>query len=168
MASEKQRNQKRTRKNSTKQELIDAYFKHSFCDKDGYTKDDIFTTPSVKKYGRKMLDIGYNLGYVNTLETHIKQLTNDEYVICAAIRMHDGYIIMGHRHMDCVRTARGIPRYKELDYAVHGEDQGFVTSRNRYVDRKEGLRLQLAAGIPSAAIKHGDDYRGQLYSEDLY
>lgn len=91
-----------------------------------------------------------------------------EIVICAAIRMHDGYIVRGHRHMDCIRTARGIPRYKELDYAVHGEDQGFVTSLNRYVDRKEGLKLQKDAGIPSAARAHGDDYRTQLYSEDLY
>jgi hypothetical protein len=46
-----------------------------------------------------------------------------------------------------------------------GMDQGFITSRNRYVDREEGLRLQLAAGIESVAP---GGYRGQLFSEDLY
>lgn len=91
-----------------------------------------------------------------------------EIVICAAIRMHDGYIVIGHRHGDCFRTAEGIPRYKGQVHDIHDKDQGFVTSLNRYVDRKEGLKLQLAAGIESAAKKHGDDYRGQLYSEDLY
>lgn len=82
--------------------------------------------------------------------------------------MPDGYIVRGHRHMDCIRTARGIPRYMNIDWSVHGEDQGFMTSQNRYVDRDEGLKIQLAAGIESAAKAHGDDYRGKLFSEDLY
>ena len=106
-----------------------------------------------------------------TLLVNFLMWQDKEIVICAAVRMPDGYIVRGHRHMDCIRTARGIPRYKDMadNYETpHGKEQGFMTSRNRYVDRDEGLALQLAAGIESAAKAHGDDYRGQLYSEDLY
>jgi hypothetical protein len=43
--------------------------------------------------------------------------------------------------------------------------QGFVTSRNRFVTREEGMKLQITAGIPSV----GGGYRGnRLFSEDLY
>ena len=82
--------------------------------------------------------------------------------------MQDGYIIRGHRHKDCIRTAREMPRYSSDVHMPHGENQGFITSLNRFVDRKEGLKLQLEAGKESYAKKYGDDYRQQLYSEDLY
>jgi hypothetical protein len=104
-----------------------------------------------------------------------------ETVICAAIRLPDGRIFRGHRHGDCIRTAReavnwngGVDPWREGDWIGRHEywhpsmceDQGFITSRNRYVDRQEGMRLQLAAGIESVA-KGG--YRGEtLFSEDLY
>ena len=91
-----------------------------------------------------------------------------EIVICSAIKMHDDYVVRGHRHMDCIITARKIPRYSKLGKGPHWENQGFVTSFNRYVDRKEGLRLQLKAGIESHAKIYGDDYGYQLFSEDLY
>lgn len=89
-----------------------------------------------------------------------------EIIICAAIRMRDGYIVRGHRHSDAIVTAAQIPRYK----GEHpwGENQGFVTSRNRYVDRLEGARIQKAAGIKSK-MPEGQEYlHGELYSEDLY
>jgi len=61
----------------------------------------------------------------------------------------------------------------ELSYAMNRQqigkldvEQGFVTSKNRYVSREEGRSLQEAAGIKSAGK---DGYRGNtLYSEDLY
>lgn len=95
-----------------------------------------------------------------------------EFVICAAIRMKDGYIIRGHRHNDCLRTAAGIPRYKG-DSHVWGENQGFVTSHNRYVNRTEGAKIQKEAGIKSYYETHrgnpsGAYLGGELYSEDLY
>lgn len=89
-----------------------------------------------------------------------------EIVICAAIRMKDGYIIRGHRHADCFRTADRMKKYR--DERPHGDDQGFVTSQNRYVNRKEGVEIQKAAGIRSI-LCDADAYRGgELYSEDLY
>ncbi len=93
-----------------------------------------------------------------------------EIVICSAIRLRDGRIFRGHRHHDCMRTAEALVEHQEPGswMAKHGLDleQGFITSRNRYVDREEGLRLQKAAGIESAC-KSG--YRNRsLFSEDLY
>jgi len=87
-----------------------------------------------------------------------------EICICAAMKMPDGYIIRGHRHGDCFHTASAIPRY--VDMSFEGVSQGFVTSKNRFVSREEGRKLQDAAGIKSA---DPEGYRGQtLFSEDLY
>lgn len=89
-----------------------------------------------------------------------------EIVICSAIRMNDGYIVRGHRHADAIRTASQIPRYKnDLPF---GSNQGFVTSKGRYVDRIEGAKIQKLAGIKSK-MPEGQEYlHGELYSEDLY
>lgn len=89
-----------------------------------------------------------------------------EIVICAAIRMTDGYVVRGHRHADAMRTASEIPRYK--DERPYSGDQGFVTSHNRYVGRVEACQLQKAAGIESV-LEGAEAYlHGELYSEDLY
>lgn len=94
-----------------------------------------------------------------------------EVVICSAIRLPDGRIIRGHRHGDCIRTACEWWEWNggKQDRKWNGSmcrDQGFISSRNRYVDREEGMRLQLAAGIESVA---DGGYRGDtLFSEDLY
>lgn len=90
-----------------------------------------------------------------------------EIIICSAIRMPDGYIIRGHRHNDCIATASNIPRYKGS--RAHGDNQGFMTSTNRYVTRKEGYEIQKAAGIASRLTDPIEQYHnGELYSEDLY
>ncbi len=92
-----------------------------------------------------------------------------EVVICSAIRLSDGRIFRGHRHHDCIRAAHERVEHQdpgswEAKYRQH--DQGFITSKNRYVDRAEAFRLQQAAGIQSVAR---DGYRnGKLFSEDLY
>lgn len=97
---------------------------------------------------------------------HVASEPQPEIVICAAIRMPDGYIVRGHRHCHCIVTAYAIPRYAENWECPHGDDQGFVSSRGRYVTREEGLALQLAAGMPSA---DPSGYRKrELFSEDLY
>jgi hypothetical protein len=96
-----------------------------------------------------------------------------EIVICSAIRLPTGKIIRGHRHGDCIRTARefvnwngGIEPNDERWDASMSRDQGFITSKNRYVWRDEALKLQLKAGIASACPS---GYREEeLYSEDLY
>jgi hypothetical protein len=90
-----------------------------------------------------------------------------EVCICAAIRLSDGRIFRGHRHHNCFAVLADLRTVDaSIQSSIVGIEQGFVTSRNRFVNRAEGYRLQLAAGIGSASR---DGYRGgQLFSEDLY
>ena len=96
--------------------------------------------------------------------TMLKKEEKMEICICAGIKDTTGYIWRGHRHADCISSAieagRSIPHTGEKDW------QGFVTSKNRFVNRYEGMKLQLAAKIESA---DRGGYRGnRLFSEDLY
>lgn len=93
----------------------------------------------------------------------LRNLICPEIIICAAVRLSDGRIIRGHRHCHCNRLIREELHTNDFEQF---HDQGFITSRNRYVDRVEGLALQKAAGIPSA---DPNGYRSrELFSEDLY
>jgi hypothetical protein len=84
-----------------------------------------------------------------------------EICICAAVKDTTGYIWRGHRHGDCMIASINAHRKP-------AGEQGFMTSKNRFVSREEGRILQDKAGIPSAAIDDGG-YRGNtLFSEDLY
>jgi hypothetical protein len=86
-----------------------------------------------------------------------------EICICAAVIAENGDIYRGHRHCDCfqaILSRKLKPKYSE-------NAQGFITSKNRYVTREEGRKLQDAANIPSADGNEG--YKGNtLFSEDLY
>lgn len=85
-----------------------------------------------------------------------------EICICAAIIADDETIVRGHRHGDCILSMIRMGKKPKQE----AEAQGFITSRNRFVDRKEGRKLQDDAGIKSA---DPEGYRGKtLFSEDLY
>lgn len=100
-------------------------------------------------------------------------LRDREIVICSAIKLPNGKIFRGHRHADCLRTAKAFVDWNGgVDPGEHhwhrsmSRDQGFITSRNRYVDREEAYKLQIAAGIRSVSP---GGYRSEtLFSEDLY
>lgn len=88
-----------------------------------------------------------------------------EICICAALKLTDGTVIREYRHDRCYRQAerQGFTREATIN-AV----QGFVTSKGRFVDREEGMRIQRASGLPSHYRADGE-YRGnELFSEDLY
>ena len=87
-----------------------------------------------------------------------------EEVICAAIQFKCGKLILGHRHGDCIMNA--VKRNPPLE--PKGAIQGFITSKNRFVDRKEGMTIQKATGKPSCYGKNGEYVGDILFSEDLY
>jgi len=87
-----------------------------------------------------------------------------EICICAAIRLDDGLIIRGHRHDDCILTAIKMG----FEERITQFKQGFVTSFNRFVDRREGMRLQKAACAKSDYSRDGELHGDVLFSEDLY
>ena len=102
-----------------------------------------------KEYGDGFHD-GYALG------------NKKEIVICAAVKTTDGIAVRGHRHGDCIRTI--ITMGKKVSKSI--DSQGFITSRNRYVTREIGRKLQDKAKIKSV---DPEGYRGTtLFSEDLY
>lgn len=99
-------------------------------------------------------------------EGRINMSTLFETVIVAAIKLQDGTIIRGQRHADCIRIACGRMRIKKEKLV--GRTEGFITSRNRFVDRKEGYKIQIEAGIPSANKTNSAYFGKELDSEDLY
>jgi hypothetical protein len=87
-----------------------------------------------------------------------------EQCICAAIRLRNGEVWRGHRHDSAIHTAMAAPDIKSQDIA--NAEQGFITSRNRFVGREEGAQIQRAAGIVSAQTMQ--PVSDMLFSEDLY
>lgn len=90
-----------------------------------------------------------------------------EFILCAALNFN-GNIICGHRHSDCYATLQDVVKVKDEDMPQR-DNQGFLTSLNRYVDRKEGWKIakennQIQWGL-SASEKSEDS---QLISENLY
>ncbi len=87
-----------------------------------------------------------------------------EFIICAAIWLNDskihqeqpsnikeGFVIAGRRHSDCYATLEitmgplsayfeAIKRLKPDSFKDH---EGFITSKNRYVDREEAYTIAL-------------------------
>lgn len=91
----------------------------------------------------------------------IKMVEAVETVICAAVKMGT-LVIRGHRHDDCIRNLIA----RKLNHEPI--DQGFITSRNRYVGREEAMNIQRAAGKKSAYSHDGELHGTILFSEDLY
>lgn len=92
-----------------------------------------------------------------------------EYILCAAIKritprqdttMYYNNDIcnieIGYRHHDIIRRFHG-------DISRYPEDQGFYTSKGRFVDRREAMIIAKAAGQFDT-----NSTKEILYSEDLY
>jgi hypothetical protein len=99
------------------------------------------------------------------IDTIIDLATQAETIICSAIKTDDGEIVRGHRHCHCFATANDIPRLQgRKDW-----EQGFMTSKNRFVGRKEAYDLFVRSGAVSVdEAVHPMQDRNELYSEDLY
>lgn len=100
------------------------------------------------------------------------------YLLCAAIWFKDGkkyehqpknvdsgIVICGRRHHNCFLTAYELNGGKKIIEKI-GDDinrivQGFLTSDDRFVDRKESAVIAFNAGQTAKAHDH-------LISEDLY
>lgn len=66
-----------------------------------------------------------------------------EIIKHAAVRSKCGNrIFLGKQHADCFYQADNIG----VETSTYSADQGFVTSRGRYVNREEGARIAAAAG----------------------
>lgn len=90
-----------------------------------------------------------------------------EFVICAAIKVGK-HVFYGHRHTHAIAAMNDKLSYEfnRMQIGNLKKIQGFVTTSGRFVDRKEGMIIQLNAKIKSKA--KGGYLGDELYSEDLY
>lgn len=82
-----------------------------------------------------------------------------ERIVAVAVR-HKGLVVMlpqPARHADVLR-----PLFAITKEHVQADDQGFLTSSGRFVERREATRVAFAAG-QIAVPRCGD-----LFSEDLW
>ena len=90
-------------------------------------------------------------------------MKNKERILCAAIN-YNGKIIAGYRHSDCWETIKFLSPDSP---PPPNEASGFLTSYNRFVDRKEGYII--AKENDQLLLKPKlDDTNEILISEDLY
>lgn len=108
-----------------------------------------------------------------------------EYIICSAIwykdlelekpdilkprgfapyNMDRGIIFCGWRHLNCMYQMVAITGKRSIESEVGEIIQGFLTSKNRFVDREEGAEIALENG-QIEELKYSNN---KLYSEDLY
>lgn len=101
-------------------------------------------------------------------------MNKKEYILCAAIwfpeyktpthgpkNIGNGVVMCGRRHPDIIGTHTSLTGTSLP--AAH--IQGFLTNKNRFVEREEAFRIASAAQQGKAA---GIGLRDELYSEDLY
>lgn len=78
----------------------------------------------------------------------------------------NGVVIKGHRHADIIHTVYTLigKRTCTNGWDCTGEsEQGFVTNKGRFVDRREAMHIAEAADQIISFTKSDE-----LYSEDLY
>jgi hypothetical protein len=84
-------------------------------------------------------------------------------VVCAAMLMDDGHIIVGIRHYSPEMRATLHKCYGD-GYHKKVKDQGFVDQWGKFLNRKEAWKIASAAG----QIRRVVSIAGTLYSENLY
>ena len=88
-----------------------------------------------------------------------------ETIECVAIKAPDGVVASQGkpaRHHDVIRHMCDVMGYDRVTGAF---TQGFITSENRFVDRKEAVDIAVAAGQTE---HHEWGPRLLLFSEDLW
>lgn len=96
----------------------------------------------------------------------------EKYITCSAIWFNDGekyehqpfniktgFVVCGHRHHNCFMTTH-ILGYNKSGNRVD-EVQGFMTSKNNFVDREEAAMIAFAAGQTNELYE-------KLFSENIY
>ena len=117
---------------------------------------------------------------------------NKEFVLCAAIYINDGkvhsqqpenidigFVVCGRRHNNCYQTIKDISTLSPNDAigklisSLSDEEirkhQGFITSLDRYVDRREGWKIAKENNQIQFGLVAGDNGENSiLISENLY
>jgi len=102
-----------------------------------------------------------------------------EFILCAAIHIEDGkkyehqprniktgFVVCGMRHHNCYTTIAILASKVHRKKIYKLSRQGFLTSKDRYVDRKKAFLIAKEAGQIIRPPEKGVAY--VLISEDLY
>lgn len=97
-------------------------------------------------------------------------MKKEEYILCAAVHFQDGieyvhqpkniesgFVICGRRHHNCF-TTKSI-----FNTPFINSEQGFLTSKDRFVDREEARKIAIDCGQITETM-----HSTKLFSEDLY
>ena len=106
----------------------------------------------------------------------------NEYILCAAvwykeipikkdipirstnpINCDKGLVFTGHRHGQCIYTKCAVTGLRDAESGEN--EQGFLTSKNRFVSREEALEIALRE---NQVIDLSQIRGNRLFSEDLY
>lgn len=74
-----------------------------------------------------------------------------------------GIVFSGHRHGQCIYSKYAITGLRDAESGDN--EQGFLTSKNRFVSREEALKIALKQ---NQVIDHSQIRGSRLFSEDLY
>lgn len=92
-------------------------------------------------------------------------------IVCAAVRLDDGRIILGSRHFDQFMKVTLILMCKNqaaYDRLLKHHKQGFIDQFGRFYDRQEAWVIASKAGQIKRRVGGDDAEGGTLYSENLY
>jgi hypothetical protein len=106
----------------------------------------------------------------------------NESITCAAIWYKDlpdsvfkpvnvdkGLVVCGHRHGNCIDIVKSLSGLRTVQFSPDGVGesiQGFLTSKNRFVDRLEAAKIAIKAEQVKEELLYNP--RIGLFSEDLY
>lgn len=82
------------------------------------------------------------------------------------VNINKGVVVEGHRHADIIKTVINLLGKRTCQFgenAAGESEQGFITNKNRFVDRIEAMTIARAANQIIS-----DTSFPKLYSEDLY
>lgn len=99
--------------------------------------------------------------YITSAAIWYKELPTMDFL---PTNIQEGMVIQGHRHCHCINVishALDMRTVKFGERATGETEQGFITSKNRFVDRKEAGEIAFACG----QISKPNNY---LFSEDIY
>lgn len=75
-----------------------------------------------------------------------------------------GVVFCGWRHMNCIYAMVAVTGLRSCESEVGEYVQGFLTNKNRFVDRKEGAQIAAEQG----QVINKNFNPNMLFSEDLY
>lgn len=90
-----------------------------------------------------------------------------EKILCACVLIQGNIAVFGKRHGDAIFIAQNVYGCE----SVPADKQGFRTSKKRFLDRKQALKLALRGRQIKRLDEQGKPIsyldRDELYSEDL-